>query len=487
MFNENINIKVVSSPIKIIEYDNGMVVFLNPNSLNWVRTSVTGLWIYKYLENKPCSFADLIKTIAENNSLPEKEIYEDVKYFIEDMVKCGFMELELEVLNNEKIKIVKELMEYGLNELWLQITSDGIELYQASKLTEKTSFFPVENLDKLLSEAKALGVSFLTIAGGEPLLHPQFPHILSKARSASNWVIKVKTTASFPNFDYVDEMIKNADIIQVKLDGVKEETHDLVGGKGNFAKVFSLLKYLYHHSDRDKKKIGISFTPLQNNIDEMEYLVEVGYKYKLDFIHLNQVRLPEYYRGMEEDERNELFKKSQDIFFDMVEKNNTIISEVNREGFKKLLIDETFALYYDLLDTAKKQNCEAGITKLCIIENGDVFPCATMKVYPEARVGNCFIEDDLPTLYQKARKWNKDVFSVDNHQQCRECDFRYYCGGGCRARVKATNEPDLMCEMITKYYNNLFKYLEVITQNQDKKEVEVEDGRIQRFFFKHCS
>ncbi len=487
-FDQNKKMKVGSLQTKITEYDNGMVIFLEPEKQLWVRTSATGLWIYKYLEKNPCSFLELLKTVAEYNNLPLNIIEEDIKQFINDMLICGFIILEDELVYKKDFNKIKKLTDFSLNELWIDITSDYDEFYSFNPNVKKEKeFFPLDKIEDLLHQAKLMEVKFLTISGGEPLMHPQFSQILSKARSISDWEIKVRTSANFESWDHVDMMIKYADIIELVMVGIKEDTHDKIRGEGNFRKIIELLRHLKQHKDRAKKRIGILFIPLKDNIDEMKLLLEMGYSNRLDFVHINHIKLSEYYLKMDENERNEFFQAAYDAFKYLLAKNTFELIKMKPNDAKKLKINENFAPYYDFLESVKKCNCEAGITKLCVIENGDVFPCLNMKVFTDARIGNCFKGENLSALYQKARNWNQHIFSVDYCKKCKDCDYRYYCGGGCRVRVQSLNEPDLMCDMIIQIYNDFFKRMEFVSYNEEKEEVMENDIKKQRFYFKHCN
>lgn len=482
---ENRQIKVTNKEFVTFKHDNGMVTFFQPDEQIWIRTSITGLWVYKYIESNNCTLNELLQVICESSHLPIEEIKGDIEHFIIDMINCGFIKIEDTNPSIENTYKVTELNSCDLNELWIEVVSDKeVALNNSSQDQE---FFPIENLEDVLTQAKLLDINYLTIAGKDPLLHPEFKQLLKKARSISDWNIKVRTTMQTDNLSNIDAMIDYADKIELVVAGVNEGIHDKIIGEGSFNRTIKLLEYLRQNIDNRKTKFGLLFVPLKENLDQMSLLLEMGYSNKVDFIHLNDVKSKEYYLQMKDDEREDFFKKSHGNFIKIVAKNISKHSLTKAKDAKKIKINDTFSPNFDLIKPLKKYNCEAGITKLAILENGDVFPCADLKNNTSSRLGNIFKGDQLSLLTQKSKEWNQEVFSVNREEKCRECNFRYYCGGGCRARTSSMNEKDLMCNGILDIYMDFFKNLETMEVDlEDKREHDYGRNK-EKFQFKHCN
>lgn len=504
MLNREQKISVNVTPVEIFEYDNGSVLFLNPEFPTWVRTSSTGLWIYQYLKENPITFSETVSAVADYYALPTDAVSETTIQFLEEMIFYQFLTPQNSDQKERVSTISKgvELSELGLQELSLDVTSLCYGACEhCYKPKNDTYHFPVRHLEELLVQAKTLGVANLTITGGEPLLHPEFSRIMILARTVSDWTIKVITAGQGSSTEIVDALMENADIVQVSLDGADKDTNDLIRGEGAFESAVTLLKCLHEHKDRDRKKVGISFTPLPQNINQMQELDELGYALGVDFIHFNHLKRPaNSSRDMSNYSKlnsQHLFKKAIGNFDELTVKMWGESREVVLSGVKPISLDPSFAVWYDLFNVVKKSNCGAGITTLSITEKGDSYPCAGLQGFPETHLGNWIRERDLPELYSRARKWNESVFSVDACHQCKTCHFRYLCGGGCRARADSLAEPDIMCDAIRESYDEFLKHAAVLIKkgiseeilgriNDRKGEVNDEQGKSQ-FKLKQCT
>lgn len=352
--------------------------------------------------------------------------------------------------------------------------------------------FPVRDLEDLLVQAKALGVANLTISGAEPLLHPEFYHIMTLVRRISAWTIKVITAGQTSSSEIIDGLMENADIIQVSLDGLNKDTNDLIRGEGAFDCVITLLKLLYKHKDRDRKKVGIALTPFPQNINQIKEMDEFLYLAGIDFIHFNHLK-PWANSSRDIPNHNALF--SQDFFKKSLRSVNMLdikmwdlLRTVGIRGIEPVSIDPSFAVYYDLFNLVKKCNCKAGLTTLAITEKADVYPCAALQASSETCLGNWMTERDLSELYNRAIRWNESVFSVDACHQCKACHFRYLCGGGCRARGDSPGRPDIMCEAIMEGYNEFFKSAGIFVEGKiSHREAEINDKQGNgQFKLKRC-
>jgi len=463
-------------PVEIRAYENGSVVFVNPELPTWVRSSSTGLWLFQYLKEIPSTISEALTAVANHYSLPAHVVSESTIRFLNEMVRNEFLVAE-HAYDNACPSIssqVATLTELGLQELWLDVTALCHGACQhCYKPQTGPHHFPLSELEDLLLQAKTLGTANLIITGGEPLLHPEFSRLMTLARAVSDWTIKVITGGRTPSSEIVDPILGNADIVQVSLDGLDKDTNDPIRGEGAFERAVALLKALTECEYGHRARVGIGFTPFPQNISQIEEMHKWAYAQGMDFVHFNHLKPGTKFftdlRKREEQISKEFFKKcvqSIDKLTVRIEKD--LQGNVLRRGGRPVSVDRSFAPYESLFSLLKKHNCGAGITILSITENGDVYPCAPLQAFPETRIGNWLEKRDLSELYAWARRWNESVFSVDAHQQCKSCHLRYFCGGGCRARSGSLAGTDIMCEAIKTSYDEFFASGELLIKKRGK-------------------
>jgi len=93
--------------------------------------------------------------------------------------------------------------------------------------------------------------------------------------------------------------------------------------------------------------------------------------------------------------------------------------------------------------------CGAAKSKLCVLANGDIYPCDISADIYELRLGN--VKDGIDR--EKTRAFYTQ--EVSRKAACQDCWCRYYCGGGCYVSAYVHNgdigSPDkVKCELVKK-------------------------------------
>ncbi|MEW6173063.1 MAG: radical SAM protein [Bacillota bacterium] len=160
----------------------------------------------------------------------------------------------------------------------------------AGKYAHNDSISP-ERLDRLFSEAEALGIRWIVFSGGEPLLYPKLFELLAKHPALA--------FMAYTNGTLIDE--KMADRIvavgnftpAVSLEGWRERT-DARRGSGVFDKVMRAMDLL-----RERGAVfGVSLTATRYNVEEItsdafiDFLVEKGVTYGWIFHYIPVGRNP---------------------------------------------------------------------------------------------------------------------------------------------------------------------------------------------------
>lgn len=73
--------------------------------------------------------------------------------------------------------------------------------------------------------------------------------------------------------------------------------------------------------------------------------------------------------------------------------------------------------------TKINRRCQAGRVKLTICPNGDIYPCDSFVGMENMKIGEKF-----NCLFKKSNFMN---YSINERSTCRNCEYRYLCGGDC--------------------------------------------------------
>ena len=178
--------------------------------------------------------------------------------------------------------------------------------------------FPMELLDKLLTEALPFGAKHVALTGGEPHLHPNFVEMVEKIVSYGyTWHFVSHGQRTEPYLPVMEKYRDKVSYITLSIDGAKAETHDEIRKhEGAFAKVTASAKRY----------------------------VELGYKIRINST-LNQKNKPEVV---------ELIKLACDLGASSIGFGGTIPTAWNKE--LTLSDDESLELYRQIVRLRKETN-----------------------------------------------------------------------------------------------------------------------------------
>ena len=138
---------------------------------------------------------------------------------------------------------------------------------------ERTDF-PLELLDKLLTEAFPFGAHHVAITGGEPHLHPDFDAMVDKITDYGfTWHFVTNGQQMEPYLRAIERHRDTVTHVTLSLDGAAAKTHDEIRGRtGVFEKAIA--------SAREYVKLGlkvrISSSLNQKNKGEVEALLDLA-------------------------------------------------------------------------------------------------------------------------------------------------------------------------------------------------------------------
>lgn len=136
---------------------------------------------------------------------------------------------------------------------------------------------PTSGIQRLIEEFVDIGGEEICLTGGEPLMHPDLPQILSFCQNINLKSIHLQTNATLLTPEVMQAMFTTGIQklhFQISLDGGSPATHDLVRGQGSFKKAVSGIAHLVAHGYGNRTTIG--FTEMQHNLHEVPVLLKLA-------------------------------------------------------------------------------------------------------------------------------------------------------------------------------------------------------------------
>lgn len=267
----------------------------------------------------------------------------------------------------------------------------------------------------------------ITISGGEPTCIEFLPDLLKFLEKRANNIVfytnGLKDTSSI--LPFLDE-------VQVSIEGLSNQTHDYIRGKGVYR---NISKFIYNFPE--KSKLKIAFTIMSHNFEELKEELDNWLSFfdlKISNMRFN-AELENYGRGRDlpKEFHSFLYKNAIEVF--------KFISEMEETK------DEPAYLLKNM------RNCGIGIS-IGIDSNGDIYPC-DMFVNKQGNI----LDNNLEDIIKKSLSINEKT-EISKIYQCSECDLKYICLGGCKAKNYEKNNSYLKptCNEKTKY----IKYAQMI-------------------------
>ena len=161
-------------------------------------------------------------------------------------------------------------------------------------------------------------------------------------------------------------------------------------------------------------------------------------------------------------------KENSKILSDMehLDMNLKIAKYILKQGYENKKIGEAF---YQRIQV--RNSCGGYGKVMAIFPEGDIYMCQCMEKN-QVRMGNILTDSSEKILKTQDCLLKEDeikqLFCVDYKEICKECDYRYICGGKCMA---SEGEYDRKCI----FAKAMFKYVLFYYKQQDKNREKLEN------------
>ncbi len=375
-------------------------------------------------------------------------------------------------MGNHPIKPVRKMR---LEELWLNVTERCnlrcIHCHYDPMCVANYEDVSLGVWQKAVNEFIHLGGKRIVISGGEPLLYPHFLEHLRYLCSFNELEsMVVVTNGTLWNEEIAKSITDPRVTVQVSFEGATEGTNDMIRGEGVFKKAVECVKLLVKNNVRTVMRM----TLMKTNIHEIKdfYILgsELGAIPATAFLQVKGRAAKSSLRlSLTPEEEIYTTKKAAEAIeetskkYEWQTKFKMPIMEggdvPNAFDDKNIIKDDAVSHCRDL--------CGAASEVLSISGYGDVYPCAGFHI-PEFKAGN-IKNQNLEQIWSRSpilREFRGQ--SVLDVPECRNCEIRFICGGGCRVDKYFTSGcmdvPSPRCSVYKEGYMLSFQKMAAKTE-----------------------
>lgn len=354
-----------------------------------------------------------------------------------------------QLMNTLKLYCYFDKQERVLKNAYLHVTDRcnlncaGCYSYVANR--NKREELSTQKIIEITDQLSSCGVEGVVISGGEPFLRTDIVQILAHLKDL-NIQVSIITNGT-ANWEIVEKAAPFIDILNVSVDGYNRETK-FIRNDGIMNKVLDFVDYF-----KEILPVNLIFTLHKQNVEHMKKYIDLATNLNVSF-NFSIFTVNPYDESLSH----------------LVLENNDIIKIANliNEEDDIYIEDSIVRGHSDGIDGLCCRNgCGVGNSIISIAANGDVFPCHMLHI-PDLKLGS-LCDNPLKTILQK-QKTTWDTLTVDSINDCRACEYKYLCGGGCRGRSylynNTLNDKDPFCLLTKMYLEQRTKIFDKFTQEK---------------------
>lgn len=333
----------------------------------------------------------------------------------------------------------------GLQSAYLHVTQrcnlECVGCYSYDDTRKGAVDAPLSSIQHALDELARGGVTTLHISGGEPFMRKDLADIVTYAkRDCKMAYVSVLSNGTCIDRDQLDKMAPYVDRVSVSFDGYCAESTAYIRQVQRFDQLVDSIEII--------KESGINAhiiaTIHAKNVDDVVQYHVLAEKLGVT-LNMSLLSCPASSEGLGAltpgDEELRILGKS---VFDLGSKSKAVVMDAPMG-----------------MSITVKRRCGVGKNTVSVGADGVVYPCHILHDR-EFSMGNLFeepIEDILSS--EVARSF--DNVHVENFEDCKDCEYRWVCGGGCRGRSYSAfgnlESKDGYCSMIVEFHQGLEQQL----------------------------
>ena len=321
---------------------------------------------------------------------------------------------------------------------------------------ETDLFLSKDILDNAINEALDLGLTYIKISGGEPLLAGELIEFIINKVKNENVNISIETNATLIDDRWAKILAENEVSVSVSVDSHEESDHDRFRGiDGSFKKTINAIELLV----KNDVQVGIVSSILNMDFDNIDKMIELSKDLNVSFIKFNPIVKVGNAKKI---------NKNKDFIFalypeEMLELRNKYCNKESLGIPVDLFLPVGLSNIKSILTHSPLQgisciNCPT-LNLLSILPNGDLGLCPEANRSELLKFDNLYITN-LSDVWNDNSNLNKLRSEIPDRLTgvCGKCLVKSICKGSCRAVAVSSggtiNSPHPICQYL--YDKNKF-------------------------------
>jgi SynChlorMet cassette radical SAM/SPASM protein ScmE len=288
----------------------------------------------------------------------------------------------------------------------------------------------LDEIRGILDELKTAKVFRIQVFGGEPFARKDIFKILALIKER-RFGISLNTNCTLITAKIASELREFSPFgVMTSLDGSSAKIHDAVRGRGAFEKTVRGIQALLNAGI----PVAAEAVVTKKNILDLPNIAEKAKELNLRMIDF----VPVFYCGQAKCFQSELApdqetymaggKIAEELIrrFPRFAKGAFLDGYLMIENFKKMKKGKN-------QKTANFHLCGAGRTTAGIRSDGEVVPCSALWDMPIGSLRKSSFREIWENSKVLKQFRSLDRYSLDTIEECRACDYKYWCTGNCRA------------------------------------------------------
>ncbi|WMJ79418.1 radical SAM protein [Clostridium sp. MB40-C1] len=310
----------------------------------------------------------------------------------------------------------------------------GCYSYVNKRNTKKDLRF--EEICEIFKKLNDFNIKQVVISGGEPFIREDLKDICKYAQSLGI-SLSIITNGTLSSEVYT-KVLPYLQEIAVSIDGYNKDTY-FIRDKGIMPKVIETVKFL-----KDKIPTKMIATLHKKNAIYMREYAKLS----------KTLNVPFSFSVLTIDINNPIFKDY------ILDKNEFELMSAYLGDQKDVVIQDSPMNGFNL---QCKTRCEAGRKFISVAADGTVYPCHMLHS-DELKLGNILDKNLKDIIISKTNPFLN--ISVDSLEGCKDCKYKYFCGGNCRARsylsTHSIYKNDDLCEVAYSHIDDKFQNLKKV-------------------------